>query len=258
MLGKYVFEGKPMDDGLKNLFWKIMLGKSLNTLSNNELRYCELMLNKIYEFTLNVYLIREAITNCAVRDDKLLSRKVPTEYWKMLYDTCQVMNISSDVLSHSGQRGSLWLFLNSNPKILKGMYTHILNYMGIFQNINISPQNMTDGNFLFNFGSVLPSRFLMVVGFCIVFWGVQKLEPWVRKFVRMIFILYMILLGHIIPQYSIFDVSVSNNYLGLTSSILEDIMSLHGTLPPSGEITHVRELDYIFIWNNSILLDHSS
>ncbi|AAM22118.1 unknown [Suid gammaherpesvirus 3] len=258
MLGKYVFEGRPMSNGLKGLLWKLMMGKSLNTLSMNELRYCQLMLNKVYEFTLNMYLLREAVTNCAVRDDKLLSRKVPIEYWKMVYDTCERMNIHSDILEDSAKRANLWLFINSNPKILKAMFVDILQQIGISQNINIDIQNLSDGNFLFNMGSVIPSRLLMILGFCLVFWGIPKLEPWVRKFVSMVFILYMMLLGHIVPKYDIFEESVSNNYSGLSSLIWKDIMSLHGAVPSSGTMQHMHELDYIFIFNNSILLNYSS
>ncbi|AIB03173.1 ORF18 [Bovine gammaherpesvirus 6] len=258
MFGKYVSEGSRLSMGVRALAWKLIQGKSLNTLSPEELRFCQLVLTKVYELSLNVYLLKEAVANCGTRDNIILDRKVPEEFWKMLYDGCLEMNVPQHALLSNNGRASLWLFLNKNPQKLRGLAKYIFRRLGLHHHVHVYDQNIWDGNFIFNLGSVLACRLLMVTSFCLVYWGRQEVEFWVRKFTAKLFVLYLVLSGGIIIDFAVFNECHLNGYSGLLSTVFGDIMAFKGC--ENGGIQEAKWhwwLDYIFVFNNNTQLHDS-
>nr|QOW02500.1 UL79 [Tadarida gammaherpesvirus] len=255
ILGKYVCAGKPMSEGIENLLWKVLRRQSLNSLGTQDLRFLHLVLCKMYGLCLNIYLLKESLSNTGSRDDTVLSRKVPLEMWKMLYDGITEMGVTSKMLCSPESRASLWLHFNSNTTLLKGLTSYILQRLGLMQHVDISPNVIVDGNYIYNLCSVLPSRMLMTIAYCLVFWGKQHAENWVRLFSGKIFLLYLILHGYLVPRKSFMAMCTLNDYCGPVELICQDLTNTFGMTNLLNEV-HLekdKSLDYVFIFNNNII-----
>lgn len=270
MLGRYVKSGKKMSVGVENMLWKVLREQTLNNYDPSEVRFLHLILCKMYNYTLNLLLFREAISNAGCRDDEVLSRKVPLEIWKLVHEGCSEMGVSDDMLRRERDRAALWIHFNSHPDLLMGLVGYITNRLGLSHHVEIVPNNLTDGNFLFNLGTVLPSRILMSIAYCLLFWGKQESEPWVRCFSGKIFLLYLVVAGYLKPQTSLLSVAANSGYLGPLEMLAADLMATRGVIShgefvspaalprPTSEEKERPDtsgsLDYLFIFNNNILI----
>nr|BEG23009.1 homolog of EHV2 ORF18 protein UL79 [Macronycteris gammaherpesvirus 1]BEG23088.1 homolog of EHV2 ORF18 protein UL79 [Macronycteris gammaherpesvirus 1] len=253
IFGKTVCAGRPMSNGVKSLLLKALKQHSLNNYNSDELKFMHLVLCKMYNYTLNILLFKEALSNTGCRDDDVLNRKVPIEIWKILYDGCQEMGVTEEMLQVEKIRADLWLHFNSHPELLHGLTMYVTNKIGLNHQVDICENNITDGNYLYNLGAVLPSRLLMSIAYCILFWGKQECEPWIRLFLNKVFILYLIVSGYIIPKKSLLMACGNVGYLGPIEVIWEDIACVQG-IPVLHE--HInrpdsKTLEYLFIFNNN-------
>ncbi|AJG42944.1 hypothetical protein KM481_gp14 [Harp seal herpesvirus] len=255
ILGKYVSAGKPMSFGVEELMWKMVKNKSLNSLENLELRYLHLILCKMYNFSLNCLLFRDALANCGCRDDTVLSRKVPVEFWRLMYDGCLQMGVINHMLQSEQSRAALWLHFNSHPRLLEGLTNYITQRLGLNHHVEIFPHNITDGNYIYSLGSVLPARLLMTIAFCLVNWGRQESEYWVRTFSKKIFVLYLILSGFL----NLSESFLLTGYEGPVDVVIRDLQATAGIVargsPPTEDAKQQSFLKYLFIFNNNMLID---
>ncbi|AMA67375.1 protein UL79 [Vespertilionid gammaherpesvirus 1] len=256
ILGKYVTLNKKMSRGLEKLMVKTLQQKTLNNYNGTEVKFIHMIMCKMYNFCLNSLLFRESISNTGCRNDIVLSRKVPLEIWKLIYDGCKNMGVTDDMLSTQEHRAALWLHFNSHPKLLEGLTSYVTHRLGVYHHVHILPNNITDGNYLYNLGAVLPSRILMVIAFCLLNWGNQNCESWVRFFTGKIFIFYLIVTGYIKPKKTLLLTSASMGYVGPLELIADDIRAMRGTLLENSLTEHnvyIEPLDYLFIFNNNVL-----
>ncbi|ABB22236.1 hypothetical protein OvHV-2gp16 [Ovine gammaherpesvirus 2] len=258
ILGRYVRAAPSFSPGARTVLFKLLQGKSLNTLTPVELRYCHLVLTKIYELGLNAFLLREATANCGVTDTVILERKVPLEYWKILSDGLKATGVSDRMLLSEAGRGQLWLHLNRTPSLLRGLARYFFLTLGLTHHVRIYEHNLLDGNFLFNLGSVFPCCLLTVAAFCLVFWGRSEVEPWVRAFMLKIYLLYLVISGALRVDFSVFQESSLNGYRGILDTIYADVVAFSGPRNPQPQAKAWHPwLDYIFIFNNNIVLHDS-
>nr|UTK45506.1 protein UL79 [Equid gammaherpesvirus 5]UTK45585.1 protein UL79 [Equid gammaherpesvirus 5]UTK45664.1 protein UL79 [Equid gammaherpesvirus 5]UTK45743.1 protein UL79 [Equid gammaherpesvirus 5] len=257
MFGKYVSRGeRPMSAGVRGLMWRVLSGTRLNNYGPEELRFVHLILCKMYNYALNVLLFRETLTNCACRDDCVLARKVPPEMWKLIYDGCREMGVTEETLGEERRRAELWLHFNANPRLLEGLTNYVTHRLGVTHHVTVCANNLTDGNYLYNLGSVLPSRVLMSIAYCLVYWGEQECEPWVRHFSSRVFVLYLLAAGYLRLDGSFADASAACGYEGLVEMVMRDMRGFRGVAgpePPRAEAPPTDTLDYLFIFNNNIL-----
>nr|ALH44435.1 ORF18 [Human gammaherpesvirus 8]USL87657.1 MAG: ORF18 [Human gammaherpesvirus 8] len=255
MLGKYVCETEPLSPGLRRLMWRFLQNKNLNTFHAQELRFIHLVLCKMYNFGLNVYLLREATANAGTYDEVVLGRKVPAEVWKLVYDGLEEMGMSSEMLLCEAYRDSLWMHLNDKVGLLRGLANYLFHRLGVTHDVRIAPENLVDGNFLFNLGSVLPCRLLLAAGYCLAFWGSDEHERWVRFFAQKLFICYLIVSGRLMPQRSLLVWASETGYPGPVEAVCRDIRSMYGirTYAVSGYLPAPSEaqLAYLGAFNNN-------
>nr|WIM51702.1 MAG: hypothetical protein ADFBMEEK_00068 [Peromyscus leucopus gammaherpesvirus] len=244
-----------MTEGIRRLLFKVLRQQKLNTYTNQELRYLHLILCKMYEYCINMYLLKEAIANTGTSDDSVLCRKVPTEVWKIIYDGCLEMGISHEDMISEKKSCVLWEHLNKQEGLLQGLTNYIFHRIGVESQVTIRHAVLTDGNYLYNLGGVIPNRLLMAIGFCLINWGKQENEHWVRLFSGKIFILYLMLRGWIrIGPGSCVKAS-ETNYPGVTDMVAHELRILFGIRTSmQGSTKHTNELDYLFIFNNSVVL----
>lgn len=253
-MGQFVCQGKELSPGLAELLWKTVQQKSLNSFTEKELKYLHMVLTNMLNYTLNIYLLRETLAHTGTRDEGVLARKVPDEFWKLVYDGCVDMGVTTGMLLAERQRAALWLHFNSNPDLLTGLTQYVWQRLGISCPLTINPRTLMDGNYLFNLGGVIPSRLLMVISYCLLFWGRQEQEPWVRLFSGKIFVLYLIITGHILPQKSILSLAANTGYRSLIELVVEDLLTTRGLRPQKNNRHRDMSLEYLFIFNNSVLL----
>nr|QRE02501.1 hypothetical protein [Otarine gammaherpesvirus 4] len=259
-LGKYVDEGAPLSQGLRCLLHKIVADVKLNNFSSHELSFLHMVLLKMFDMCLNVYLLREAVANAGMRDNDVLARKVPVEFWKILYDGCVVSGVSHSVLLNPESRATLWVAFNGHTDVLLSLTTYVLRRVGIAHSVRVAPQNLVDGNYLFNLGAVLPSRLLAVLSFCLVSWGRDDCEPWVRAFIRRIFLLFLVLAGYLIPRTTLVRRAANADYVGPMWLICEDLLTM-GNVPTRaatvcahGTVAPVSNLNILFTMNNDVFI----
>ncbi|ALE14729.1 ORF18 [Felid gammaherpesvirus 1] len=252
ILGKYVSRGKSLSPGLEELMWKMLRNQSLNSLHNQELRFLHFVLCHMYNLCLNSLLFRDAIANAGCRDDVVLSRKVPLEIWKLIYDGCVEMGVTSSTFQSDKSRGELWLYYNTHPRLLTGLTNYITQRLGLKHHVKISEHNLIDGNYLYSLGSVIPSRILMVIAFCLVNWGRMVAEPWIRLFSRKIFILFLLLSGGLVLN----EHFLVSGYNGPVDTVIQDIQAMTGIVPiphlRQEEASHENFLDFLFIFDNNM------
>ncbi|QDQ69226.1 UL79 [Colobine gammaherpesvirus 1] len=256
MLGRHVREALPMSPGLKKLLWRFLCGKNLNTFHPQELRFLHLVLCEMYTFVLNVYLLREATSAAGTHDATVLGRKVPVEVWKLVYDGLAAMGVNRRDLLREEWRNALWLHLNANPRLLKGLADYLFRRLGLMHSIRIAPENLGDGNFLFSLGSALPCRLLLALGYCLCFWGLAQHEPWVRFFSRQAFLTYLIIRGHLMLPGSLLSWASETGYTGPIEAVCRDIGSMHGLVAVTGEVLPApgnEQLSYMRVFDNNAL-----
>ncbi|UTM05187.1 protein UL79 [Equid gammaherpesvirus 2] len=256
MFGKLVRPGRPMSSGVRELMWRVLRGTSLNNYSAAQLRFMHLILCKMYNYALNVLLFRETLANCACRDDCVLGRKVPPEIWRLVYDGCKEMGVTDEMLGEERRRAQLWMHFNANRALLEGLTNYVTHRLGVTHAVSVCSNNITDGNYLFNLGSVLPSRILMSIAYCLVFWGRRECEPWVRHFSSKVFILYLMVSGHLRLEGSFADASAACGYQGVVEVVMRDMRGyrgVEGPVAPGGEAPPTDTLDYLFVFNNNVL-----
>nr|AEL29762.1 hypothetical protein [Bovine gammaherpesvirus 4] len=260
MLGKYVVQGKEMSPGLRRLMWKAIHGRGLNTYTSEELKFTHMVLCHMYNYCLNIYLLKEALANAGTRDDDVLGRKVPVEFWKILYDQCGKMNIQDDILACDKKSEALWLHMNSNVQLLDGLSQCVFRSIGLRHHVKIHPEAITDGNYLYNLGSIIPCRLLMTIAYCLINWGKLETEPWVRVFSSHILILYLIISGYLSIKKSLLVQAVNTGYSGVLEVIREDMKATFGRVAPPvpHTLTHDKSLDYLFIFNNNYYFGHTT
>lgn len=246
-----------MSPGLRSLMWKVVLCQSLNTYDAYELKYARAVLCHMYNTCFNMYAFREALSNAGCRDDTVLGRKVPLEMWMIIYEGIRKMGVTMDMLASEDSRASLWLHLNSNPHLLDGLTQYIFNKIGLKHKVNIYPQNITDGNYLYNMAGVIPNRLLMCIGYCLVFWGKRQNEYLVRFLFKKIFILYLVISGYLIPKKTFMMDSVHTGYTGPMEVICTDLQTTRGLIISKNNQNQANftdaSLEYIFIFNNNVL-----
>ncbi|ARW78081.1 protein UL79 [Common bottlenose dolphin gammaherpesvirus 1 strain Sarasota] len=254
MLGSLVSRGPEFSPGQEELMWKLLQNKSLNTLTPLEVRFLHLVLTRMYDLCLNLYLLRDGIANAGTRDNIILGRKVPVEIWKLIYDGCVAIGVTHDMLLDPQKRAALWIHLNARPELLQGLARYVIHRTGVTHSVRISPQNIIDGNFLYNLGGSLPSRLLTVIGYCLLNWGRDATEPWVRLFVTKIFIFYLTLAGHVIPREATLARAVEANYSGIMDVIAHDMLATRGKQRETTELYVHPSLDYLFVFANDTAL----
>lgn len=253
LLGKYVCVGEKMSFAQKALLLKVVENQSLNNCTEDEQHYLHLIIKNMLQFCLNVYILKENLCHVGTRDDVVLSRKVPGEFWKLLFDTCVEMGVSSDMLISERRRAGLWLHFNSRPELLQCVLSMLLGKMGVKNDLKVNEIVLTDGNFLFNLGSVLPNRMIMILCYCLAFWGKETQEPWVRFFTSKIFILFLVISGHLLPQKNWISLSATTGYTSFIEIIMDDIKATLGVGHPTATPPYDESLDYLFTFNNSVL-----
>ncbi|AAB66393.1 hypothetical protein [Murine herpesvirus strain 4556] len=255
MLGRYVIVGKPMSPGLQALLSKILFKDKLNTLSSTELRLLHAILCHLYNFTTNCYLFKYALYNTGTYDNGVLGRKVPIQFWTLLYEVCLESGLTTKDLTDETVAASLWYRLNTaDDGTLCGFCEKIFKKLGLTHHVALDLVNLRDGNLLFNLGSTIPCRLLMCLLFCLKNWGAQGLEPWVRHYVGKFFLLYLILAGYLLPRKECVEFAATQSYAGLMETICADILTFQGSqalsLPPDN---YLQELDQLFTFNNSFI-----
>ncbi|ATA58247.1 UL79 [Eptesicus fuscus gammaherpesvirus] len=254
-LGRHVARGRPMSPGLEALMWKLLRRRGLNTLSSVELRYLHAVLGGLYDLCLNVYLLREALANTGARDDAVLARKVPLEFWAALREGCVAMGVSDAVLCSEHACAALWRHLNARPPLLLGLARYVLARLGLRHLAAISTHNLVDGNFLFNLGGVLPARLLMIISGCLLRWGDPAAEPWLRGHVARLFLLYLVLSGHLLPRRSFMAHASADDHRGPMDIIAADVAAMAGVCVcqecPGTQHGSEGCWDYVFIFNNN-------
>lgn len=243
-LGRYAFQRKEeLSPGLRRLLSLVVSGERLNNYASEELRLLHLILCRTFDFCLNVLLLREAQVNTACRDESLLSRKVPIGYWVALYSTLIALGVDRDVLTKESSRAALAMRLNASPDLLRRVTVLILQRYDLRSCGRIAPNNLTDGNYLFNLGATLPSRCIMSLAACLHFWGDPCLEPWVRLFSGKFFLLYLLIGGFVgIRKTLLLDAS-ERSYLGVFEGLLEDVAAIRGesrNAPRVAELSRCR------------------
>lgn len=250
--------GRELPQGLQRLLFKVVQRRQLNTLTSNELNLIHVILTRLYSFILNAYLLRQAMGNIGTYDNGVLGRKVPLEYWRLVYDVCLEVGMNPKDLAHETIAGDIWKRLNSDEKALSCFTQRIFQKIGL-QNVYIDPLNLRDGNFLFNLGSVLPSRSLMVLLFCLKHWGQQPCEPWVRFFAGKMYVLYLIIAGYIIPRRAAVESAIAQSYSGLLETVMVDILNFNGIQVLTNDQTeYLQELDIIYAFDNNVLPSHTT
>lgn len=243
-LGRYVFLRKDnLSPGVQRLLNLVVSGEKLNNYQPDELKFLHLILCRTFDFCLNVLLLREAQVNTACRDDALLSRKVPSDFWGRLYCTLVATGIDPRHFAKEESRAALAMRLNASPDLLQAITSSILRRYSLRSCVKISPNNLTDGNYLFNLGAIIPSRCLMSLAACLRFWGDQCLEPWVRLLSGKFFLLYLLIAGFIgIRKTLLLDAS-ERSYLGIFETLIEDLAATRGearTVPTLEELGHCQ------------------
>lgn len=216
----------------------------------------------MYTTCFNFYTFKEALCNAGCRDDTILGRKVPIELWMILYNGLIEMGVNTDMLLSETQRASLWVHFNRNTELLEGLSQFIFRKLGLSHFVRVCPQNITDGNYLYNMASILPNRLLMVVGYCLINWGKAENEYWVRTFLKNVFMLYLVIAGYIIPKKTFMIDSIQTGYSGPIKVLCEDIIVTKGldyTAEDENESKRYDpSLDYLFIFNNNVLQLYNS
>lgn len=215
-----------------------------------------MVLCKMYEYCINMYLLKEALANTGTSDDVVLCRKVPTEIWKIIYDGCLEMGISHEDMISEKKSCALWEHINKQEHILQGLTSYILHRIGIYNQVTIKRAVLTDGNYLYNLGGVLPNRLLMVIGFCLINWGNQENEHWVRLFSGRVLILFLMMRGWITLGPGSCVKATETSYPGITEMVMNELRIFFGIGTTSGSVIteHTKNLDYLFIFNNSVIV----
>ncbi|AJE29659.1 ORF18 [macacine gammaherpesvirus 12] len=256
MLGRCLREPQEMSAGLRGLMWRVVRRQNLNTFLPGELRFLHLVLCEMYNYSLNVYLLKEAMANTGTRDDVVLGRKVPVELWKVVYDGLKEMGVSDAALISESKRGALWLYFNQRPELLKGLSDYVFCRLGLSHHVRVVAENLLDGNYLYNLGGVIPCRLLVALSYCLAFWGQAAHEHWVRLFSGKIFMLYLIISGYIMPQRSILEQVGTSGYGGFIEEVCRDVRAVHGIplwdLAPAVPALTSDQADYLFAFNNSV------
>lgn len=252
MIGKYFALGKDLSPAQYHMLLKILQQLSLNKYTKPEQQYLYCILKHLFAFCLNVYILKESLCHVGTRDDIVLSRKVPGEFWSLFYEACIEMKVTNDMLISESRRAALWLHFNRNPELLQGLTNLILNKLGIYEHVQVDSAVITDGNYIFNLGSALPSRILMLLCYCLTFWGQQQQEPWVSFFSGKFFILFLILSGVILPQKNWVNASSQMGFLGFIEIIISDLQATLGITGNSSQLLYDESLDYLFTFNNNV------
>ncbi|AGY30701.1 ORF18 [Retroperitoneal fibromatosis-associated herpesvirus] len=255
MLGRHVCESPSLTPGLRKLLWRCLHGKNLNTFHPQELRFLHLVLCEMYNFTLNVYLMREAVACAGTHDTAVLARKVPVEMWKLVYDGLLAMGVDKLSLLRGTWRDALWLHLHDHGKLLKGLADFLFRRLGVTHSVKIAPENLGDGNFLFNLGGALPCRMLLVLGYCLHFWGRADHEPWVRFFAGKVFVTYLILRGYVGLPRSLLLWASETGYTGPVEAVCQDISAMHGIVALSDDLVAPGpdQLAYLGVFDNNAI-----
>lgn len=255
-----MFLRKELSPGLDRLLTRVICGERLNNFSSNELRFLHLVVCKMYGLCLNFYLLREAIANAGLRDNAVLSRKVPGVFWRALFRACGDLGVRREDLVTEESRAALCLRFNSDLWALSRLTDRVLRRCGVACPVRIAENNLVDGNYLFNLGASIPTRCLLALGFCIRFWGDGRLEPWVRLFAGKFFVLYLLVSGHLGFRQGLLVDAADRSYRGLLEAVTDDLAATRGLCGGSGN--GARETSgpmddemfrYLFGFNNNVL-----
>lgn len=229
---------------------RVVVGENLNNFPVDEQEYFRAVVSEMLTFALNVLLLREGVAHTGVRDDTVLGRKIPDEFWALLWDGCTEAGFPVQAFLSERGRASVWIFLNSRPDLLSGLANYVLSRLGVSPR-KFDPTVITDGNFLYNLGGVLPARFVVALCYCLAFWGRSPQEPWVRLFSGRAFILFLVFSGALVPRNSLPAATVTGGYCGLVDVILKDMRATRGRGTGAEALTYHSSLTYLFVFNNA-------
>lgn len=213
--------------GVKKILINLIKEKPLSSFTCNELRFLNLVTTSMLKIVVNLYIWRETVVNTGNRVDLVLGRKVPIQFWKLVYDALILMNVPKDALITETGSVALCKHLTANPNTVFTICKYIWRKFGLcVMYPNIKHELITDGNFLFNFGSVLPNKTILSVLFCILYWGNDNEELVLRRILKNILITFLIVNGYIFIDRNIF--TMNYGCVGILELICEDIIGLHG------------------------------
>lgn len=254
LLGSCVFaDEEKFTGGVSRILMNLILQRPLNNFSGNELRYLHLVTTSMLKYCVNFYLWRETVTNTGNRIDLVLGRKVPVSFWKMVYDALNIIKVPDEVFVNEQASTAFCLHLSRTPKILHAVCKFIWKQFGLQGSYpKIYDDLITDGNFLFNFGSIIPSRFLLTILFCLVYWDEADEEVVLRRALKHIFIAFLIIEGYIYIDKKIF---LSHQYSGIVDLVCDDIIGVSGVGGPCMVIHENRVTSnyysFINLFNNN-------
>lgn len=238
-----------------SLLNKLVTNASLNSLHSEELRFLHLLLTRMLQLAINLYSFKETIINSGNCDSHILGRKVPLVLWQAFYRACKGLGLKDSDLLCPKRRRSAWIQINSDVKLVQALLDTVMASTIKFNRCIIYPNILVDGNSVFNVLSVLPSRLIMCLSFCLLHWGEQTYEYWVRTFSTKVFILYLLLSGKLIPKASMLQAAANMNYAGLTETIITDLLATRGlnVLSSEYDIDIGSKFDFLFLFDNSVI-----
>ncbi len=103
----------------------------LCALREDELRFLHLSLTKLLTLSVNFYLWREAVINTGNRTNRVLARKVPDEYWYLLYRALARVGFPAEALRPGNRSRSLCLFLHDRPDVTGAVCACVWAQLGL-------------------------------------------------------------------------------------------------------------------------------
>ncbi len=244
-----------MTPGIHGLLLKMLKNWPLCALREDELRFLHLSLTKLLTLSVNFYLWREAVINTGNRTNRVLARKVPDEYWYLLYRALARVGFPAEALRPGNRSRSLCLFLHDRPDVTGAVCACVWAQLGLRRAPDLSQVTLADGNLLFNLGSVLPNRLVVGVLYCLVHWGADEHETRVRARLRPLFVAFLCLAGYLLLDRAI--LSDAHDYEGLWHAVALSMAAWHG-LTPLPEKRDEKEAkppcdDFIYLFANDPL-----
>lgn len=243
-----------MTPGIHGLLLKLLKNRPLRSLREDELRFLYLSLTKLLTLGVNFYLWREAVINTGNRTNRVLARKVPDEYWYLLYRALVRVGFPREALCPGDRSRALCRFLHDRPEVTGAVCACVWAQLGLRRAPDLSRVCLADGNLLFNLGSILPNRLVVGVLYCLVHWGVDEHEARVRARLRPLFVAFLCLAGYLLLDRAV--LADAHDYEGLWHAVALSVSAWHGLTPlpeSTRDETGRSRDDFIYLFANDPL-----
>lgn len=240
--------------GIRGLLLRLLENRPLRALREDELRFLHLSLTKLLTLGVNFYLWREAVINTGNRTNRVLARKVPDEYWYLLYRALRRVGFPPEALRPGARSQALCRFLHDRPDVAGAVCAGVWAQLGLRRAPDLSRVCLADGNLLFNLGGVLPNRLVVSVLYCLVHWGADEHEARVRARLRPLFVAFLCLAGYLLLDRAV--LADAHDYEGLWHAVALSVSAWHGLTPlpeTRDETTETRSDDFIYLFANDPL-----